>query len=452
LKRALALLFSIILCTNIQAQVKHHTRILLILDCSGSMYSKWGKSDRIAAAKTILIKMVDSLRHVDGVELALRCYGNEHTVAEHDCKDTHLEVPFKDNNADEIIRFVKLVKPNGWTPIAYSLTMAANDFPDTKANNVIILLTDGIEECDGDPCAVSQNLQAKKIILKPFIVGLGITDDLMKSFDCVGRYYSPKNEKDLKRVFNGVVSQALDNTTAQVNLLDEDKKPVETNVEMTFYNSKNNAVMYNFYHTMNSAGVPDTLRIDPLYKYNIMVNTLPPVSEKNVIIQEGKHNIISIAAPQGTLALKMDNDNEFENFSCLVRKAGTGEIISVQKLNSSLKYITGQYDLEILTLPRTTITGVKINQHQTQSVEIPKPGKLTLTYPHDVIGSIYVLRNNKHEWVADISAGGTARKETFLLQPGSYKVVYRGANAVKTEETYEQEFKLQAGGSAGLSL
>jgi len=148
----------------------------------------------------------------------------------------------------------------------------------------------------------------------------------------------------------------------------------------------------------------------------------------------------------------MDNDNEFENFSCLVRKAGTGEIISVQKLNSSLKYITGQYDLEILTLPRTTITGVKINQHQTQSVEIPKPGKLTLTYPHDVIGSIYVLRNNKHEWVADISAGGTARKETFLLQPGSYKVVYRGANAVKTEETYEQEFKLQAGGSAGLSL
>ena len=416
------------------------------------MYSKWGKSDRITAAKTILIKMVDSLRNVNGVELALRCYGNHHSVPEHDCKDTHLEVPFKENNADEIIRFVKAVKPDGWTPIAYSLTLAAEDFPDTKANNVIILLTDGIEECEGDPCAVSQNLQAKKIILKPFIVGLGITDDLMKSFDCVGRYYSPKNEKDLKRVFTGVISQALDNTTTQVNLLDEDKKPVETNVEMTFYNAKTNAVMYNFYHTMNSLGNPDTLRIDPLYKYNITVNTLPPVTQSNVLIEAGKHNIINIDAPQGTLNLKMDNDNEFENFSCLVRKAGQGEIISVQKLNSSLKYITGSYDLEILTRPRTLISDVKISQHQVQAVEISKPGKLTLTYPHDIIGSIYILRNNKHEWVADVAANGTLRQEIFLLQPGSYKVVYRGANSVKTEETFEQEFKLQAGGSANLTL
>src|SRR5579872_2628011 len=125
-----------------QGQVKKHTRILLLFDCSGSMASKWGKADRITAAKNIIIKMVDSLRQVRGVELALRCYGNHSTVADHNCKDTRLEVPFKENNADEIIDFVKKAHPGGWTPIAYSLALSAEDFPDTKANNVIILLTD----------------------------------------------------------------------------------------------------------------------------------------------------------------------------------------------------------------------------------------------------------------------------------------------------------------------
>ena len=36
-------------------------------------------------------------------------------------------------------------------------------------------------------------------------------------------------------------------------------------------------IRYNFIHTMNSFGMPDTLDIDPLITYDIVVHTIPPV-------------------------------------------------------------------------------------------------------------------------------------------------------------------------------
>ncbi|MBK9638483.1 MAG: hypothetical protein IPO63_11975 [Bacteroidetes bacterium] len=60
------------------------------------------------------------------------------------------------------------ISPSGTTPIARSLEECGGDFPKSQARNIIILITDGIEECNGDPCAVSassNNLNASEIIL-----------------------------------------------------------------------------------------------------------------------------------------------------------------------------------------------------------------------------------------------------------------------------------------------
>src|SRR5690606_32185029 len=103
--------------------------------------------------------------------------------------------------------------------------------------NVIILITDGIEECDGDPCAVSLALQRQGIVLKPFVIGLGIEPNVIDAFKCVGNYYDATNEVTFKNVLGIVISQALNTTSVQVNLLDELNKASETNVPMTFYDS-----------------------------------------------------------------------------------------------------------------------------------------------------------------------------------------------------------------------
>jgi Ca-activated chloride channel homolog len=426
-----------------------NTRFLFLLDCSGSMWGEINKGGRqkIVAAKSILTRLLDSLQNLPNVQMALRVYG---TSKKQDCKDTHLEVGFYAGNVDEIKEKVARLQPNGTTPIAYSLTQAADDFPQEPGKNIIILLTDGMEECKGDPCAVSQALQSRGVILRPFVIGLGMNSDYSKYFDCVGKYFNAATESDLQNILSTVITQALNNTTLQVNLNDIYGKPTETNVDMTFYNAKNKTIIYNYYHTLNEAGNPDTLKVDPLLNYNIKIHTTPPLYKNDVEVISSRHNIVNIDAAQGELELDVTG-SDYYNLKCLVKRGGTQEIVYVQDFNTNHKYLVGSYDLEILTVPRIQISKVKIDQSKTSKIEVPQPGKVEMNFASDVVASIYIMRNNKQEWVEDVFADAL-RKEVFTLQPGNYKVVYRPRNSHNTIESKQADYKIKSGTYISLNL
>jgi len=403
------------------------------------------------AAKKILINLVDSLKDIGNVDIALRCYGFQSTVSAHDCKDTKLVVGFHPNNYDEIVKFVKEVKPNGYTPIAYSLTQSASDFPDGEGKNVVILITDGIEECDGDPCTVSKQLQARNIFLRPYIVGIGISEEQMKFFECVGKYYLPQNEKDLGQILSNVVSEAVNNTTVVVQLLDEKGAPTETDAEMCFTNAKNGKIEYNFYHTMTSSGKPDTFSVDPSVIYNLQVNSDPPVRRKDITLQGAHNNVISLTAPMGYLSVKSSSLNEYYT-QCLIRRAGDNNILNVQSINATARYITGSYDVDILVLPKISLKNIKVNQDSTASLVIPESGDLEISYPNDIIGQLFVRRNNILEYVIDINGAGTVRRESLSLQPGNYTLIYRRKDSQSSLDTKESDFSIISGGSESISL
>src|ERR1700752_2432404 len=209
------------------------TRVLFVFDASNSMKTMYDGKPRIEKAKELFYKFIDSLNHLKNYEFALRMYGNTVKYPPGDCNDSRLMVPFGKNNIQKIKDFVKAVQPTGITPIEHSLTQSASDFPDTKAINTIILITDGIEECGGDPCAAKQKLYEKGIIFKPCIIGIGLTKEQAKSFDCVGNYFSYEDKNTFTDVVNVVSSQQMNKTSVQVNLLDLGSKPLETNVNMT---------------------------------------------------------------------------------------------------------------------------------------------------------------------------------------------------------------------------
>lgn len=427
------------------------TRILFLLDASGSMLGKWKEKYKWEAARRLLINMADSLDGVENVELALRVYGHQFHRAKQNCQDTKLEVPFSRSSGEDIINTLKGIRPKGTTPIAYSLTRAAKDFPQSKnSKNVLILITDGIEECKGDPCAVSVALQKRAIVLKPFIIGLGISDRYKKKFDCVGRYYNAKDEKEFKEVMGVVVSQALNTTTAQVNLLDVKGEATETDVNMTFYDAENGIIKYNFYHTMNDVGVPDTLNIDPVPRYNLQVHTTPPVEKKGIELTPGKHNIISLPAPQGSLKLKVEGITGYDNLKCVVKKHNKCKVINIQDFNSSYRYLVGKYDLEILTRPKIHLTGIEIEQSSNTKVEIAQPGKISVYTSQSMLGSIYQMKNNKMEWVCKINPH--LRREIIVLQPGNYKLVYRPRISNRSYNTGVKQFKVISGSSTDVNL
>jgi len=456
----LTFLFSTVFFVDMQGQNrpaaaanpnKPRTRILFILDASNSMYARLDNDNRMNAAKRILTRLVDSLRYVNAVEVALRVYGNRSPVGAQDCKDSHLEVGFSPANHQTIIDFIPSIRPRGTTLIAYSLLQAADDFPvEPNVRNIIILITDGLEECKGDPCAVSEALQRKVVILKPFIIGVGSTDDFKRAFECVGRYYDANTEESLNNILNVVISQAINATTAQVNLLDTYGRPNESNVGMTFYDDYSGRMLYNYEHTINDRGNPDTLVLDPSYKYHLVVHTLPPVSKRGIEVAAGKHTTIGLDAPQGEIQLKVEGITAYNNLQCVVSVSENPKIIFAQPFNTTKRYLVGRYDLEVLTLPRIILKNVEVAQSKITTIEIQQPGKLSLISDQDVYGDIFLNSGNRLEWVSNLNQ--FARREIIPLQPGNYKIVFRNKSSTKVVYTFERDFTITSGGSTIVKL
>lgn len=428
-------------------------RILFLLDGSGSMLAKWENQTRMSVAKKLLIDIVDSLKINKDLELGLRVYGHQFDKRYNNCEDSKLEVGFYTDNHDMIKARIRGLKPQGVTPIAFSLLQAANDFPKEKnVRNIIIIITDGLESCKGDPCKVSFELQKKNIFLKPFIIGIGGEKGFAEAFNCMGKYFDANNVASFQKALRTAVKQTLYKTTVSVNLLDIENKPTETNVNMTFVNNITDEAKYDFVHFLDKNGRPDTLEIDPVLTYDLIVNTIPKVVKKNVQLEGGSHNVITVKCPQGALAFSQSSNTDYNPIpQVLVKQNGKAEIINIQKINSTQEYLVGTYDLEILTLPRIKYENITINQSKKTSIEIPAPGKLVILDNFDGFGSLYKIQEDgSQEWIYNFENKNS--KLSVTLQPGDYKVVFRAEKAFSSKFTDVQKLTIKSGSIINLKL
>jgi len=437
--------------SHLKAQTQDLTRILFILDASNSMNAQWDGETRIKIAKELLSASIDSLRGVPNLEIALRVYGHQSPITPtyQDCSDTKLEIPFGPDNILAIKNKIRTISAKGTTPIARSLEAAAGDFPDKTSRNIIILITDGLEACDGDPCVIAQKLKDKGVTIRPFVIGIGLDLSYLSKFDCIGTYMDANNKATFKNVLQTVISTALSNTTVQVNLNNQDGNPTETDVTFNLYKSGTDKILYTFEHTLNRYKNPDTLSIDPKNTYDIEVFTTPPVRKNGIIIKKYQHNIIPVDVPQGYLKVQFSTALRDYPIQSRVTLANSNKTLNVQQMNQIDKYIIGKYDVEILTLPRIYKT-VDIKQSSTESIIIPAPGTFTYQVTTFIIGQIFYVNEGKMEWVANLNSSSTS--DTYLLQPGLYKVVYRQKTAMSTTYTTEKDFRIISNSTVSIHL
>ena len=427
------------------------TRILFLLDMSGSMFAKWENSTRSQVAKDILSRLVDSLAQYKNLDLALRVYGHQYVTGPNSCQDSKLEVPFGDNNEKQIITRIAQITPKGNTPITYSLTQAAKDFPaDKNARNIIIIITDGLESCGGDPCAASLALQQKRIFLRPFVIGIGNDGAFAQQFSCVGQYFDAADIHSFRNIMGEVVSIALSKTTVSVELKDGQGRPLETDVNLTFRNSITSLPEYNYVHYLDQARKPDVLEIDALMDYDLVVNTVPPVTLPRLQIRPGKHNVFSVPAPQGILYLRQDGPSQYGQVQAIIRQKDSPRTLLALPFGSRQKLLAGTYDLEILTLPRLH-QQVTLRSGQATPVTYPRPGILSIPNDLQGFGSIYVLRDNgEQEWVCNLPEASS--KLNLPLQPGRYRLVFRTRFAKGSKYTDVQDFLIKSAATTSLRL
>jgi hypothetical protein len=204
------------------------TNVLFIFDASGSMKSAVGSDTRIGIAKRAMEALLKEMP--PDARLGLMMYGHRRA---NDCTDLELVSPLGADDAATISRTIQAVQPKGETPIAVALRQAARSFAAFKGqNNSIVLVTDGIEECKGDPCAAAREIKASGINLKVDIVGFTLNDAQRKAIQCVpdatgGQYFEAQDAPSLNKAL-GTIRQR----TAQAAPPTPPPPPVSTPVTL----------------------------------------------------------------------------------------------------------------------------------------------------------------------------------------------------------------------------
>jgi hypothetical protein len=150
------------------------TNVELIVDASNSMWGQIQGVAKIAIAKDVLEQIINGLP--DEMNVGLRLYGHRYGLNDRRaCQDTELKVPIGPIDKAVLIDIIKKIQPKGKTPLVFSVLQSGEDFEDIP-NGSIILITDGIESCDGDIDSIAPALKESGIELKLHIVGFDIKE------------------------------------------------------------------------------------------------------------------------------------------------------------------------------------------------------------------------------------------------------------------------------------
>ena len=174
----------------------------IVVDASRSMWGRMHGEPKMVVAKEILQDV--SYWFPEDLNLALRAYGSTSPSDSADCADSTLLVPFGDENREPIRAAIAGLRPLGQTPIAYALNQSARDFGTLQDDRAVVLVTEGIESCGGDPVQAARELREQGITVHLIGFGLGNgADEDTASLRAVanasgGRYVTAGSAEELK--------------------------------------------------------------------------------------------------------------------------------------------------------------------------------------------------------------------------------------------------------------
>lgn len=183
MKRSILLSVLIVLCGLVAGSAQDASspaRAILILDASGSMWGKIDGTAKIEIARSAVAQIVEGLD--PNLHLGLMAYGHRQRG---DCADIEMLISPGPVDKAAFIATVKKLMPRGRTPITGSLIQAAQTLKHTEQKATVILVSDGIETCDQDPCAAVKELKALGIDFTAHVVGFDLDDNEQAAIRCI---------------------------------------------------------------------------------------------------------------------------------------------------------------------------------------------------------------------------------------------------------------------------
>lgn len=155
-------------------------RAIIVLDASGSMWGQIGGKPKLEIARETLRTVLKSIPA--DMELGLIAYGHREKGS---CEDIELVVPPATGTAATIIDAAEKMRFLGKTPLTAAVRQAAESLRFTEEKSTVILITDGLETCNADPCALATELEQGGVDFTAHVVGFGLSEEEGRQVACL---------------------------------------------------------------------------------------------------------------------------------------------------------------------------------------------------------------------------------------------------------------------------
>ena len=410
--------------------------ILFIYDASGSMWGKLNNVTKKEAAADVLIKTIDALDNEQ--KIGFMAYGHR---TKGDCEDVEMLVDIENTNKSVLKTNIEKLNPLGKTPLAHSAKLAINEIKDANTKATIILVTDGIESCNGDLCEVIRLARQEGIEFKLHIVGFGLKESETEALRCAakegdGNYYDADDAYQLSEALDKVINQKIDDPIPNHTFYTtKNGQPVDAWIKVIDAKTKKEIRAVRTYR--------DTAQIHlPLGKFSLTINPLEgtDIASKTMEITKTdtalSHNTISFDG--GVIEVFITNNNEGRDATIKVIDRHSQKVVSTSRTygrKKNLEVNAGNYDVEIIPLVikgpslKYKFENIVVTSNETNSISHDyKTGELKIgvsTQSGELVDAAIKIVDSKSQ--AYMVGGRTyvspsSNPKSIIIQPGKYEV------------------------------
>ncbi len=424
---------------------------LFVLDASGSMWQTLNGEYKVAIAKKVLNDLVQKLP-ADS-RAGLIAYGHSRKS---DCDDIETLLPLATLDRAAFTATLNAINPQGKTPIAKSLQHALASVQTQKEPVNIILVSDGLETCEGNACEVVRIARHKGVQITLHVVGFGIQEQDISALECIaqaggGQYLPASNAGELSAALDKTV-ELPDVSGGYLSLkVTMEGKLVDAMVKVFPHGVVKETAIGRTYD--NGETNPRILLLPPgEYRAEVVAIQLdgkPTLQLTQLQITEGDTLYREIDFAKGTMEILVTRNGALSDAVVVLFRSGTREIATQTRTYDQpstnpviLKVLPGTYDLEIRSVE---IEGKP--QYRIEKEVVTGGAQITLAR-HFASGELKVGARQGNALVdatvsiksktngASVASGRTYQTadnnpKTFILEPGEYEVRIQ---AVKPKE------------------
>lgn len=433
------------LCLGLSLLSAQESPLIFIVDGSGSMWQKIGDQTKMDIAREVLGARLSGFSADRPVGLV--AYGHRRTD---DCSDIERLVRAEAGSLPQVKEELQRLQPIGKTPLAATARMVIDELRDEGRQATVILLTDGIESCDGDLCQVVMEAREAGIEFRLHIIGFGLKKGEIDNLQCAaeagsGRYFDAANAGELTDVLTTTTSETIDDPPANLGFVAlRNGEPVDASVKLRREpDGATVSVARTYTDTAFVFLEPGRYRaeVSALDNSDLSPRTLP------LTVEAGSDSLIhTISFDAGRLHLYTSSNGE--GWDALVRvypAGGQGRTVAQTRTygrEQELELDPGTYDLhwEAMQIKgpgsKSVSAGVTVAGGMTDSLQHDFPaGRLHIgaRAGDDLVDAVVKILSEDGDSVASgrTYTRDSSNPKTFILSPGRYHVVLKPLGAYK---------------------